>query len=388
MKYFEFNYFSYSLLSGVSSDLFRVLFFWYVISEYGGESLSSLLTVSTILSFILLQALSPVADRISKRIILVLTSILFSLSFFLMATSSGFDELSFYLAVVAFLSVSSISTVSKPAQRGIIPDITSSDRVPLLIQRNKLITSSIAIAGPLLAGYIGTISVTLGFVLAGVLMFICALAALKLPNSDGFTKATAKSDTEGWLQSIAAGWAIKRKARVEFWFTFITAITNTLVTPFFMILVPLTIKDKFSASSFVYGITEASVAVGSLFAAAILLPLLSKKLEKLWICSIGILLAGFGILMSSLSDNLILFIISIPLVGAGIAVFAMNGMSHRLLAFPKGKRSRIASVDLSIGQLTRVIGISLTGTLIAFFDVGTIGLGESLILTGTLIPYC
>ena len=371
MKYYESNYFSYLLFSGVSSDLFRVLFFWWVISEYGGESLSSLLTVSTVLSFILLQLLSPLADFKSRRNILMLSSVLYSLSFLLMSVSSNFDELAVYIGVVSFLFVSSISTVSQPAQSGIIPDITTNERVPLLIRRSKLVTSSIAILGPVLAGYLGTISISSGFLMASIIMLVGALVSAKLPEKK---VEPVKKDSEGWLQSIVAGWVIKKKAKVEFWFTFITAATNTLVTPFFMVLIPLSIKDKFSATSFSYGVAESSVAVGSLFAAAILLPFLSKKLKKIWICSVGMFLAGCGIILASLSDNLIVFTLSIPIVGAGIAVFSMNGMSHRLLAFPKEKRSRMAAIDLSIGRLTRVLGLSLTGGLIAFFDIGTIGL--------------
>ena len=182
MKYYESNYFSYLLFSGVSSDLFRVLFFWWVISEYGGESLSSLLTVSTVLSFILLQLLSPLADFKSRRNILMLSSILYSLSFLLMSFSSNFHELAVYIGVVSFLFVSSISTISQPAQSGIIPDITTNERVPLLIRRSKLVTSSIAILGPVLAGYLGTISISSGFLMASIIMLVGALVSAKLPE--------------------------------------------------------------------------------------------------------------------------------------------------------------------------------------------------------------
>lgn len=371
MKHFELNYFSYSLFSGISSDIFRVLFFWWMISEYGGESLSTLLTITIIISFILLQILAPLADLKSKKKILILSSILFSGSFFFMATFSTFNDMAIYIGAIAFLSVSVVATLSKPAQNAIMPEITSNNRVSLLIQRNKVITSLIAILGPLLAGYLGTLSLTYGFILAGLLMLMSILVAYTLPDQKG---EPHKKGTEDWLQAILAGWRVKKRATVEFWFTCATAVTNTLVTPFFMILIPLTIKNKFSASAFSYGLAESAVAVGSLFAAAILLPFLNKKLKKVWICSVGVFLAGVGITVSSLSENLAIFNLSVPIVGAGIAVFSMNGMSHRLLAFPKAMRSRMTAIDLSISKLTRVLGLSMTGLLITFFDADTVGL--------------
>jgi MFS family permease len=146
-----------------------------------------------------------------------------------------------------------------------------------------------------------------------------------------------------------------------------------LMTSFFMVLIPLIISKTFSGDSIAFGLANSAFAAGAMISALFLLPLLNKHIPKFTICTIGALIAGIGLVASSLSSSIITFILLIPSIGCGISILTMNGMSHRILAFPKDSLARLAAIDISIGNIARSFGLGLTAFLLNWIDAQLIG---------------
>jgi DHA3 family macrolide efflux protein-like MFS transporter len=386
MKENEYKYLSYLFLHDISFNLFRILFFWYVISKFGGESLSALLAITTMAGFFLLQICAPISDIYNKAKILGLASIL-NIPFFLsFSYSTSLLNLEFYFLAALFFATSLLSAISGPPQNSILPEITSPNRAPVLIRHRKSLTSTIAIIAPIVSGYIGSISTPLGFFISASLMLLCAtlITSIKTKN----TESAKKTSEENWITLIKEGWLLKRYVRIEFWFTASTSLINTLITPY-LLIIPLTIKNKFNGELITYGAAESLIALGSLVSASIILPLLNRTVNKFWICSLGILVAGLGIMISTLINDLFFFFSLVPLIGSGIAIFSLCGQSHRILATPQNKRSRISAIDLSLGKLTKSLGLIMTGALLTVTDPSTLSIiyGAVIVLLSALFLF-
>lgn len=384
MKQNEYKYLSYLFFHDISFSLFRILFFWYVISKFGGESLSVLLAATTMAGFFFLQASAPISDIYNKAKMLGFVSIL-NIPFFLsFSYSTTLLDLEFYLLATIFFASSLLSAISGPPQNSILPEITSPNRAPVLIRHRKSLTSTIAIIAPIVSGYIGSISTPLGFFISASLMLLCAILISSVKTRS--TESTKKSARPRWTTLIKEGWLLKRYVRIEFWFTSATSLINMLVTPYLLIIIPLTIKNKFHGELITYGTAESLIALGSLLSAAIILPTLNKAVNKFWICSLGVLVAGLGIMASTLTNDLSIFLALVPLIGSGMAIFTMCGQSHRILATPQNIRSRISAIDLSLGKLTKSLGLIMTGGLLTVIDSNTLSLiyGAAIVVLSAL----
>ncbi|MGI2030350.1 MFS transporter [Endozoicomonas acroporae] len=377
MKKSELFYYCYKLLSSLSLDIFRILIFWWVISEYGGEELSSLLFIITLASFILIPLLGPISDFYIKSRILSYSHLAYAACFFfifLNISSEASVDTKFIIFGCIYFIIAVITSISSPASNAIMAEIAESERLPLVIRKTKSILSSLALINPLLASALGLISIELGLIVSGSIALMVALVAFKMKSSEPISSHNQEIGLRVWSKSIIQGWKLKFQIKIELWYTIIVGFTNLLITPFFLVLIPLFIKERFSADIFAYGAAESAIAIGILLAALLVLPYLNKKLHKSWICSIGVFISGTGVILASMSENLWLFIGILPFTGLGIAVFTMNGMSHRLLAFPKTDRSKISAVDLSIGNITKALGLGVTGYFIGFYDIQIIAL--------------
>lgn len=314
-----------------------------------------------------------IADRISRRQIVILTQIFSMIQAFILAGLMFFDSITLTLIILLSLFKGVVNAFDMPSRQAFVYEMVDNDEdLPNAIALNSMVFNLARLLGPPIAGFIIAFrGETACFFINGIsfLAVIFSLYAMKLTRSPGVKhNGPILAGIKDGLK-YALGFIPIRTALIY------TALMSLVAIPY-AVLMPVFAKTILHGSSKDYGFLLGSVGIGAFLGALFLAQRKTVQgLEKVVVLAAAVF--AVGIIGFSFSRILWLSILLAALPGFGIMVqmASINTILQTLV--DDDKRGRVLSL-----HVMAFIGMMPFGNLLAGTVAQHIGSPNTMLLVG------
>ncbi len=230
-----------------------------------------------------------IADRFSKRKVLIVSQIAFMVGAFVLAwlVHSGCLRLWHILAMAVAMGIA--QAFDMPANQALVPELVEPRQIGAAVQLNQAIFHGSRFIGPPLAGWlIARYGTYAGFMVNG-LSFLPVIATLFVIRS--LRPGQPRPRKESTLTAMKAGFAYVREHPFVLNLMGITALTTTLVFPNMAVLMPYYVKDVLHQNADAVGNVMGASGLGAFVGAMSLLVVRAEqRLRRIGLGMVGITL--------------------------------------------------------------------------------------------------
>ncbi len=213
-----------------------------------------------ILSLVLTPFAGLLADRYSRRLIILAVTIFGALQAAVLAVLVLSDTVQVWHAYVFAILTATAQALNMPARQAYVNDVSRPETLANAIALNSLAQNASRIVGPPLAGLIAGWNVGAAFVFVAVVRSIASVLTMMLSPREQAPEDAAGNP----LRQIFRGFAyLAREADLRA-LLFVNAITALFVYPYVSFM-PVFAERVFSGGSSAYGLLVSMIAVGSIF---------------------------------------------------------------------------------------------------------------------------
>jgi DHA3 family macrolide efflux protein-like MFS transporter len=332
----------------------------HIYNVTGSASALATLTIVRSLPVLLFGPLAGVmADRFSRRRIMIFSDIVRALLYALLPFAATFPQ----IMVVAFLT-SSISTLFRPALTALTPDLVKKDQ---LLEANSLLFSTsnlMMIAGPAVGGFmVGFVGQDWAFWFDAATFLASALAVFFIVEK--WQRSDAAPETQGarsWIKDLAwgLGYIVRQRAvavmAIEMMIMALGIVAVTVLEVIF-------VKSVLGAGDEGYGLLVSVAGIGALIG-SLLAGWAGKKVSaSALFCWTGVL----GGLTFFFYANIRYFPITLIVVLVQMVVFSAGQVAAQALLqqlVPEELRGRVFSQIITGYTVTHLLGAGLWGAVI------------------------
>ena len=313
---------------------------WLVFEITKKESyLGIVAAMGTIPSLVLTLPAGVVADRFSKKKIVILTQALAMVQAAILAFLAFSGHISVWdiVALAAFAGI--ISAVDIPARQSMVMELVGKEDLLNAVALNSSIFNGTRMIGPVVAGWLVAALGAAACFLVNAISYVAAIIALVVIRPDSLS--TGPSDTPMMLQ-IREGLHYVRKNVMIRNLILLTAISSLFAGQYTTIM-PSYAKVVLHLDAKGYGFLMGAIGAGA-FLAAMSVAALGHKFRQRSLVTIGALVAPMGMIALSLSSNYILSLVCLIIVGFGMMLFYAVSNSMVQMDSPDDLRGRVVSV--------------------------------------------
>lgn len=370
----------------------------YVLRITGsGMSFALTMIVSTIPAIILSPFAGVLADRVNRKILVVVTDALCGVLLIIVYLISIKVGLSLNLILITVFFLSILNTFFNITMESSIPNIVDEKRLTKINSYSSSITSLASIVGPVLGGFIyGFFPIEKFLLIAGVSFIASAISEIfinfnfnNLPETDRMR--------QNILTEIKSAFNYVKKKKIIL-SVLIFAVFINFAFSSYIVSLPHIINIQLGLSSEQYGLIQSAFAIGSLIFSLIYSLLSERKnsykylIYSLIIISILMMLTGIPTLKtfnSTSKINLLIYFIIINFSIGGALVF-LNLPTFILIQRETSDEYRgrvnglLGTASLSIQPLGMVLGglfIDYISSFVLVFICGLLFLITSIIFT-------
>ena len=354
---------------------------WWIAHEGGASHLALYAALLAGVSFFALPLLSPLGDRVSKRVLITVGLAAMLVESLLLATlaQAGIYRIEWIilLGVIQQLAMAVITPVSLSIAAELLPPEQLSEGLGYQRTAQALGRLFGPVAGGVLLAAGGTASAL--WVNAALLLLACVMAArMVAPPGSAVPRSAAK-----WMADLRAGLAAKWMIPTERGWTFVSFLVMIFFVPGIGMLVPLKVQSL-SLSGAWLGACEAGLSVGMLLGSLGGSQWLAAKLGRFRASVGAILCEGVALTVLGLTHQPWLMVAALTLIGLCVMTVQTVGHTHRMLAIPQDFRARMTAVNMMVMQVAAVLGPGLAGAGLALFHVDQVyvACGVGLFLVG------
>ena len=382
-------YWSGQLVSLVGTWMQQLALSWVVLDlSSSAFALGTVNFVGALPPAILLLYGGTIADRFSKRKVLIYSQVAFMLGAFLLAwlVRGGHLQMWHVLAVAVAMGVA--QAFDLPASQALVPELVEPRQIGSAVQLTQAIFHGSRFIGPPIAGLlIARYGSYAGFMANGF-SFIPVIFTLFVIRS--LRPGHPRASKEGTLTAMKAGFAYVREHRFVLDLMSITALTATLVFPNMAVMMPYFVKNVLHLNAGAVGSVMGSSGLGAFAGAMSLLVVRAEqRLRRIVLGMIGIttalLMVGASAYLhvqpiGSISPQLLLTCLGASILGLSLS--SALGLVSTIIqqAVPDELRGRVTSlqtlvfagiVPFSTLLITRLVDlvsmpIELTGAAICY----------------------
>jgi MFS family permease len=234
------------------------------------SSTSAIATVSFVASLPILALSMPggvIADRLDRRRILIVTQLLLAAQAFLLAWLLSSGRLDLTLLYLVAAGTGAIMAFDVPAMQAFVPSLVPPAHIPVAVALTQMLHHGTRFVGPALAGaLIAATSPSMALVANGLSFFavIFSLMAIRPPPRPIVAGAPRAGGLGEALRHVGSD-AVTR-ALLGY-----TALTTTLLFPFFVVFSALFVKDLLGGREAEFGWFMSVNGAGALAGALLLL---------------------------------------------------------------------------------------------------------------------
>ncbi|MGI9282543.1 MAG: MFS transporter [Endozoicomonas sp.] len=367
----HYKFFAFSSFREVAVNFTKIIFAWWVITISSISELSRLMTISLTILILLTPILAPLSSRFLLNRALSVACFIVAVGYAGYGISAYlYQEVNSPFLLASIVLAASGMAIVLPLSNAVLASLENID-ASSAVRTSRSISSGLSIVAPIAAGVLLTISIDIGMALACFFMLIASIFALSLKIKGGAPspKRNIKFSSiyKEWGRQQKNSFRIKWEIATERGYLIIACAVQFILAGMLSIVIPFEIKDTYKATGFELGLSEALVAGGMFLSATWLLPKINKWISKYYISSLGLMIGSLGLLVCSISNVIYIFYIGLFLFGLGFSIYGMNGVAHRLKAFPKNLRVSLSAFDITASRLAMLFGLIIAPILIDFF---------------------
>jgi MFS family permease len=330
-----------------------------------------------ILAFSLLGG--SLADRVSKRHLLILTQSFFALlALALWALVAAGVAQTWHVVLLALLLGMGMA-VDMPARQAFVVEMVGKDDLVNAIALNSSVFNGARMVGPALAGIIIASAGTANCFLLNALSFLAVIAALAM--MDASLLNGGRPNHTGLRAGLQEVREFLGASRPQLLVLGIMATLSIFVLPY-TVLMPLFARDVLHVGARGLGFLMSATGVGALCGALIVATFGSRGSRSRWLFASAILVSA-ALLAFSLSRSYALSLALLFFVGLGIVMQATTSNSFLQLSVPDAMRGRMMALFGIVFMGFMPLGNLIAGVLAHLFGA-SLALGIGAGLSGTV----
>jgi MFS family permease len=281
-----------------------------------------------------------VADRNSRKTVLLITQNAQAILMLMMAALSFFNVINIWFIVIIALGIGIVQAFNSPAYQTIMLDLVKKEDLMNAIALNSFQFNLTRVIGPGIAGVLVTlVGVAVCFLLNGIsfLAVVVALLMVRLP------KPVQIIGKRSMLQEIQESLGYLKQNIALSGLLMIASLFSFFITPY-LTLLPVFVQQVFKSGPEDYGILLSAVGVGALTGALLVANISSRLQRRTRFMNWGMVILVCGLLGFSLSTNLILSMIALAFAGGSLV--SVNTTLNTIVqsSVPDNLRGRILSI--------------------------------------------
>ncbi|AKI97832.1 MFS transporter [Kosmotoga pacifica] len=376
MKNYLKNFWLYTLgrlVSLIGSGIQSLALSLYILDVTGsGMMMGTFLVVTTLPRVLFAPLAGVVGDRFNRKGIMVYLDFARGALIFLLAFIVYKNLLSLTVIYVSQLIISTLDIFFDPATGAMLPDIVPKEKLTRANSILGAVNSFSYIVGPAMGGVLYPLGIGIVFILNASSFVISGISEMFIEYKQ--TTEKKKMTVKQFFEDLKGGLAfLKNRSDILLIMTF-AMITNFLMVPVFMVVVPYFARTIVGFNSQQYGVLNSTwvmgVLLGNLFIASFLSKTNPGKLFDIGLYGQIVVLFVFNILMF---PALMTYLggASWAYLGALAASFTIIGMLNAFVntpltvffqrTIPTEVRSRVFSVLSVLSQLIVPLGTALYG---------------------------
>ncbi|RQO58661.1 MFS transporter [Paucibacter sp. KBW04] len=347
---------------------------WWIVSHGGAPHLALYGVVAALSALCFTPLLSPLGDRLPKRELIRLglgLQLVLALCLALLVSIEVYHL--HWILLVSVLGALG-GALMAPASMSIAAELVPAAELPQALSLQRSAQSVGRILGPALAG--AALSLGTGWamwlqcgLIAGAIWAVSAIPAAPV-GSHGASRKTWLGDLS---QGLRAAWHIP----TERGWTLVSLVSTCCLLPGITMLVPLKIKAMGLSGAWL-GAAEAGLALGMLLGAFGVAAWVSKHIGRYAIRVAATVAQGLGLMLAGWTEQGLVLVAALALVGMANSCGVLVGQSHRMLAIPAAFRSRLNAVSMMSLQIAASLGPAATGLALSQYSVSQVYMGVGL----------
>lgn len=330
---------------------------------------------SQIPSFVLTPFTGVLTDRYDRLKIMMIAQVLFMTQAFIMAFLILSGHIEVWHIIVLSLVFGIITAFDAPARQSLVIDlIDRPENLANAIALNSALFNGARLVGPAIAGVIIALVGEGICFLINALSFIAVIAALMQIR---ISLKVPVASSEDFLKSFKDGFRYTFSSMPIRTLILMLATLSMAAFPF-TVLMPAYAKEILSGNADTLGFLMSSLGVGALIG-ALYMAARKKMTGYTRIIAINSSLLGISIILTSLSDKLLISMLVLPICGLSM-ILTLSSINTLLQTITEeDKRGRVMSF-----YAMALMGIQPIGNLLAGSIASGIGIPHTLLLGGIL----
>ncbi len=323
-------------VTNIGTWMQRVAQDWLVLEVTHGNAVAlGLVTALQFLPFLILAPVAGVvADRFSRRVVLVVTGALGAVAAGSLALATIVGAASLPLILVAGAVLGLASAFDHPARQALLGELVGTDGLRNAVALNAATFNMARIVGPALAG-IAIAALGSGPVFAlNAVSFLAAVATLGMLRTADFHRMKPSGERVTFTAGIRY-----LRTRPDLVLVLVMVGFAAVFAFNFALTTVLMATAEFSRGAAAYGLLGTSLAVGSI-AGSLLAARRRKSIELRIVFAAGVLF-GLVTAVAGLMPSYLAFVLFLPLAGLTAMTFSIGAQSYLQINTAADMRGRV-----------------------------------------------
>ncbi|HWS63200.1 MAG TPA: MFS transporter [Steroidobacteraceae bacterium] len=317
---------------------------------------------------LLMLAAGQVADRYNRRLVLRWCYAVAFCSSAGLVVVAAFPRPSLAAIYVLLLVNSSARVFEQPVMQALVPVMAPRAILNRAIAAHVSARQLSVLIGPSLGGLLYMFGATFDYGICTLLFLAAALASLRMPSPPA-----PPAQTKVTWETLSAGFRFIGGCQ-----SVLGAMLLDLVSTLFggvNALLPIYARDILEVGAWGAGVLRSAPALGALIAAAVLARSPVRRSGGIYMF-VGFAVVGAATIVFGLSDNLLLSIAALMVMGCGDMLSSVVRQTLILVTTPDGMRGRVSAVNSLFYGTSGQLGAFRAGVMAAALGaVGSVVIG-------------
>lgn len=317
-----------------------------------------------------------VSDKYNKHKMLLITQIALMIQAFLLAILAFSDDIQIWQIIILVMLHGIFNAFDVPVRQSLVVELVEDkEDISNAIALNSTIFNGAKLVGPSLAGILITVTSIGVCFLINAVSFLFVIASILMMREVPHVKKEVKS---GMVSNLKEGW------NYTFGFPPIRNVILLLISVnlfgiMFILLMPVIAKEQLAGDSATFGMLMASSGVGAMIAA---IYLASRKTVKGLARMIykAISICGVALLLLAYSTNAYISSVLMVIAGFGMMLSTASGNSVIQTLADDDKRGRVMSY-----YSLAFLGTAPIAAIISGWAADLIGVDNTIMLSGVIV---
>ncbi|MGE7908549.1 MFS transporter [Lysinibacillus xylanilyticus] len=366
------------IISILGSALLRFALSLYVLDITGRADLFAVLFAISSVPMLLAPLGGAIADRFNRRNLMVIFDFMSSIIVFIFFAMLTIGNSSILLIGVVMVLLSLVSAMYAPTVMASIPVLVEEEK---LEQANGIVNGIQAlsnVAAPVLGGILyGLIGLKVLVIVSGVFFFLSAILEMfiHIPFKQ---REQNRHIIPTLVNDLKEGFSYVVKQSFIFKCMILAALLNLLLTPLFVVGVPIILRVTMQSSDTLYGVGMGLIDFATILG-ALSMGYFAKKMGinnlYIWIFITALLIVPMALSVTPLLLNIgyypsyTLFVVSALLIAMIMTIISIYVITVVQKETPNENLGKVMAIIIAVSQCMAPIGQILYGVLFEAFSV-------------------